>query len=523
MSSNGADSTSSVSETPEPARRRNARVRTLLVLIACCAAIFWAWRYASENLDPVRAEARAIQNRAIGALKSAKTADRLSAIHELERLQRRDESIAVSAIAAALDDEVAEVRVSACYALQSIGSAAPRTPLREDLVQAAVTALVRGLKDSEKDVRVAAAEGLGLIAARSVGPQARALEEAFGSSAPALAQCLQDSDPRVRSVSLTALGKLGAAGIARQTVNDALGRLLRDRDVATRLSAVTALSQHDRRAAPSKLLLEAVKDSSPEIRGAVISGLNPSRAGLDPWVPVLLRLAEHDPDSAVRDQCIRALGLFGPPAITPAVVPDLIGSVKSPDVQLRQQAITILGKLGPNAGAAIPELLSALTEPVAPFDAGSAAAVALGQIGPKSAAEKKIIASLTDVVRSGPVSRRGSAAGALGEFGPMAEDAVPVLIELLHEAMPDDSFYRAWWAARALGRIAPSTRFAEKAVTALRVALDAQPPSVRASAVEALSCFGAEASAAIPRISALKEDRDRDVRDAAAKALRILK
>ena len=137
---------------------------------------------------------------------------------------------------------------------------------------------------------------------------------------------------------------------------------------------------------------------------------------------------------------------------------------------------------------------------------------------PGSAEAKEVIAALTEVARAGAVSRRGWAAVALGEFGPDAEGAVPVLIKVIERCHPQLTFEREASAAKALGKIAPDTPSADKAIAALLPLLDSKRPLSQSSAIEALGRFGPKAAAAIPRIRALKEDRDRDVREAATKA-----
>jgi HEAT repeat protein len=124
-----------------------------------------------------------------------------------------------------------------------------------------------------------------------------------------------------------------------------------------------------------------------------------------------------------------------------------------------------------------------------------------------------------EVARSGPVSRRGWAAIALGDFGPTAVPAIPVLIAVLKDATPDDTFERASSAAVALGKIAPKSPSEEQAIAALVPVLQSKASLARAQAIEALAQFGPRAAAAIPGIRALEDDRDLDVREAVKKAL----
>jgi HEAT repeat protein len=189
----------------------------------------------------------------------------------------------------------------------------------------------------------------------------------------------------------------------------------------------------------------------------------------------------------------------------------------------------ILGDLGRAGLAAIPELHRILNEPLKPevvpvvapsetLDPGCAAARALGRIAPKTAAAPSVIAALIDAVRSGPPGRRGQAAVALGEFGPAAGAAVPVLIKAISDA-PDDP--KAPLAA-ALGEIAPGTPASDPAIAALLTVLESKHWPSRYVAVQALRKFGPQAAAALPRIRALKQDDDPDVRRVAAEALVVI-
>jgi HEAT repeat protein len=126
---------------------------------------------------------------------------------------------------------------------------------------------------------------------------------------------------------------------------------------------------------------------------------------------------------------------------------------------------------------------------------------------------------LSEVVRTGPISRRGWAAYSLGEFGRDALEAVPVLIQLIKEANPVDSFERAASAARSLGKIAPDTPAADEAISALQLVLNSQDGIARGSAVEALGEFGKKAAIALPRVDALKDDRDPWVKERVKRAL----
>jgi HEAT repeat protein len=539
--SNGSLNSGTEADSPKRVRRPQRGVRTLIVLVACCAVILWAWRYLSENYDPLFVESRSLQKQAIGLLGSSKPAERLAAIRELERPRAADSSTAVPPLIGALEDPVTEVRVAAAEALGSIGFGLVKQGSGGETIREAATALIRCLKDPEPAVRGAAAKTLGSIGPSVLksGPGGETIRE----SATALIRCLKDPEPGVRAAAATSLGEIASPRLASmatppidlEDVMDALVETLGDRDAKVRLAVIKALASHALESGdPPKALAEGLKDESAENRAAVVSGLNLFRRGLDPWVPLLLRLAERDPDPSVRQQCFITLNYaFKPPAITAAVVPALTASLRSEGAKVRSHVATLLSVFGADARAAIPELLRTLNEPLDPqvasvsgpfatVDPASAAASALGRIAPGSAEAKEVIAALIEVARSGPLKRRGWAAYALGEFGPAAEEAVPVLIKAINDAAPDDKFEHEASAALALGKIAPDTPSADQAVAALLPVLQSEVWFSRMNAIEALRRFGPKAAAAIPRLRALKNDRNVEIRDAAAKALRTI-
>jgi len=537
MSTNVEGPLNSGTDGPKPVRRLQTGMRTLLVLVACCAAILWAWRHSSENSDPVLVEARSIQKRAISALRSNKPADRLTAIVELDRLHSGDSAIAIPPLIASLDDPVTEVRRAAAEALRSISSSVGDSRSGGETARAAAMALIGCLKNSDAAIRVTAVNALGEIGfdVGSSGSDG----ETVRASATALIGCSKDPEPRVRSAATIALGRIvspmlastTSAPIDRKVVMDALVEVLGDRDAGVRGAAIHAMvANPDGNEHLPRVLAQGLEDESAENRAAAVSSLPVRGQGLDPWVPILLRLAEHDPDPAVREQCFRTLSYASRlSAITAAAVPALVTSLKSADVKVRSQAASILMEFKADARAAIPELIRTLNEPLDPqvvartgpgtFDPGCAAARALGRIAPGSAKAKEAIAALMEVARSGPPSRRGWATFALGEFGPAAQEAVPVLLKVIKEATLDDKFEAEAGAASSLGKIAPNTQSADQAVVALLPVLKSKPTLSRTTAIEALGQFGRKASAAIPQIRALKDDRDRDIRDAAARAL----
>ena len=152
-------------------------------------------------------------------------------------------------------------------------------------------------------------------------------------------------------------------------------------------------------------------------------------------------------------------------------------------------------------------------------DPGTVAARVLGEIAPQTPRAKEVATALTTVLRSDAFeSRREAAASSLSEFSPeQAGEAVPLLIAVANEKQGKawDLFLRT--LCRALGRLAPGTPSADKAVAALSTALDTRDPDTRAIAAHSLGEFGSQARSALTRLRALEEDEMPWVQDKVVK------
>ena len=110
--------------------------------------------------------------------------------------------------------------------------------------------------------------------------------------------------------------------------------------------------------------------------------------------------------------------------------------------------------------------------------------------------------------------RRAAAAHHVGDFGRLAQPAVPALLRALKDA---DSVMRNR-AAASLGRVHTEPGIV---IPALVACLNDRSSEVRSAAAEALGGWGSEARAAVPRLVELLDDRsDRDLMDAVREALR---
>jgi beta-lactamase regulating signal transducer with metallopeptidase domain len=210
-----------------------------------------------------------------------------------------------------------------------------------------VAALVTALRDSDAEVRRAAANSLGQL------DDKRAV--------PALLAALKDADAEVRQQSAWALGQLedhrAVSGLAaaltdgnvdvRRKAAWALGQLndesaasaltaaLHDADADVRKTSAWSLGQLELRTAPPALI-EALKDSDADVRRTAAWAL--SEMGDARAVPAL-RLMLNDADADARRNAIHALGQIRDSSAMQAI----IGAMQSKDADVRRAAAQALG------------------------------------------------------------------------------------------------------------------------------------------------------------------------------------
>jgi HEAT repeat protein len=463
-----------------PARSRRVGVRTLMALVATCAAMFWAARIVFDTAAPVNRLAREVVDGAPD--------ERLEAAQTLGGVSAGEAAVAVPALAAALQDDDERVVDAAARSLGQIGVTAARGDGR-----AAVRALAVALTDSRPGVRVAAAVALGTAAAASA-PEVDALAVALG-----------DRSVEVRSAAARALGAVG--------------------------SSHTLFP-------PEALIAALEADPSDDVRAEAAAALGQFLTGRDAATLALLRALGADVPR-VRAACdsalarLRSFRSFAKEGRTAAIVPALIEALANRERRVRYHAAAALGEIGPEAEAAVPALVAMLSEPIDPemdatrddppyWDLGGEAARALGGVAPGTPAAAQVIAALTEVIRRpGLARRRATAAEALARFGPeQLGHAVPMLLGVLRETVGEIG-PPAPSVCEALGRAAPGTLQADEAVAAMTAALDSKWEYTRSSAARALAGFGRRAAGALPRLRALAET-DPFVRTYASAAVRSI-
>jgi HEAT repeat protein len=466
-------------------------VKGLMIAVACCALITWAGLSIRDHWEGYRP---------LRAIRAGNTSDRLKAAQDLANERGIDDEAAMTALIHALDDEDARVRAAAAESLgvlvyQLLRVRPPSRPAASELIRKWIDVATRGLVLS-----------------------------------------LSDRDPRVRIAAATALGTMAQNPNPAPPTDEQVAAL-RDQSIAVRRRAARQVKGFPDETPPPELV-EALRDESAEVRAAAARALARFGPDLDRETPTLLAMLGHD-ETNVRKACDEALEAAWP---NPALVSTLIESLASRDRTVRFHAAQLLGRIGPEASDAIPALIAALKEPSGSTyaDPARGAARALGLMGPRPEAiaalvemiapEKvdRVLEAMHEAVKPGPPKagrvtwvdesyRLLSAIQGLGDIGPPAVAATPAVIAAYDKVLRARLLIAEEIPA-ALGRIAPNSAAAPDAVTVLLRALDSNDSSYYLGAIEALGHFGADASAAIPKLRAIRDEFDRSIPRAAAKS-----
>ena len=406
---------------------------------------------------------------------------------------------AVSVLVAALKDENSAVRCSACEALGGTD-------------RSAVAILLEALKDDDTWVRMTATRALGKIIGRNAFPVAPVLIALFNKKNP---QAYRNERPTYANT----LGEIGA------------------------VSAVPSL-------------IAGLSDEQAMVRNYAARALGKIGEGAVSAVPSLIA-ALDDEDSTVRYNASEALKSFGPHAI-----PSLLAMFKDENCLTREHILETFDEIGPDAASAVAALVTILNDVALDKVRGnlrSTAAKILGEIATDATAVPALIEAVKGLITPShvrePESRRLQESQrfhtgiksviALGQLGPLAVDAVPILMTKL-KSEPTDLFIAEALtriapnltepfafiiaalkhenlnvrerreAAKTLGRIGPR---AVATVSALTTALKDKDTIVRQEVAEALGQIGLGAMAAVPALVAALQDEEATVRCSIVSAL----
>jgi HEAT repeat protein len=255
-----------------------------------------------------------------------------------------------------------------------------------------------------------------------------------------------------------------------------LRKALADADSRVRVKAADLVWRLAKDEVALRTLIDALHDPNKTARSDAAGTLGISLgAAAEPAVPALIR-ALWDQDNGVRDKAAEALGRIGPAAR--AAVPALIVALKTPgdDDAAYSSTAEALGLIGPAAKEAAPFLKEKLQHPDGYVRV--CAALALWHIEDSRAGLAAARAALED--RS--CRARAVAAEVLWRMEKHPQ-AVPTLIRLLEEDEGEMTNNAQYMAARALGRIGPAAR---AAVPKLRRLLNDKELELRQTVAAAL-------------------------------------
>jgi len=295
----------------------------------------------------------------------------------------------------------------------------------------------QALATGDPQARIKAAERLG-----TMGPQA-------AEGVQALVDSLASEDPKLKTAVIDALDKIGPAA---QPARPALLPLLNNSPVEIRRAAAQALLKIGLDSAASAQWVKAFQDEDDEVAAAAAQAL--SSAGPLPkeetamlfdllktgkpvqrrhaatflgaikaeGKPAISGLADalRDTERDVRLEAAESLGKIGPRASPAALA--LGNALKDKEVAVKKASLSALGKIGPDAANAAPSLITALGD----SELHDATLNTLVKIG--KGAVRDLGRALTD---SRNTKARLELIDILGQIGPDAREAVPVLTKIL--------------------------------------------------------------------------------------------
>jgi len=398
--------------------------------------------------------------------------------------------------------------------------------IAENGVQA-VPALIEALKDDKFAYWA-------LLILRDIGPAAK-------DALPAITEKLKDKRPEIRREAVLTLGAFGEAavpsvpqiaamlndehaGTAATFVLGQLGQIPKDAEATVRtnaksddlmlsttsLWALARIHPEDKelRRETTEKLVERLKDKNAFVRVAAARAL----AALPPAPEITMPIWEKalkDADETTMRHAMDALAALGAQA-----VPRLTDALKHE--KFRVDIVYALGRIGPDAAPAAGELAKLVEDKKSRV--AHEAIIALGNIGP--GAKDAVPALIKALEQTDDKDLNFAAiAFALGKIGSGAAAAEPVLLKQLESKDDNVRLLSAW----ALAQIRPaSADVVAKAVAVLTVGLTLPELEDRLLAAEALAGFGPLAKSAVDSLKKAATDENKDVQEAAAKALKAI-
>jgi HEAT repeat protein len=367
--------------------------------------------------------------------------------------------------------------------------------------------LVKSLSETNKAVRNEVAEALKKMDAEWMK------SEVVKKEISHLLNLLEKEDKSIRTAAVEALGEIGAGAV--KAVPDLIN-LLKKNDMTA--SVAQTLGKIGQAAIPE--LIKVLTHDNDEVRESVVQVLEK----IDPrWFQNDAARREigffikhlSDDSLTARISAVRVLGEFGSAA--EAAVPMLVRLLADRDA--RKTAVKSLGKIGNGATAAIAPLIVMLAD--SDEELRSSAVKALDKIAPnwrQSESALNAVPEFMKAVGSKEASAYESPEEALCLIGSAA-------IHKLTEALAEKNKDIVSIAAKTLKKINPEwfrDKNAALAVPRLATALSDSEWYVRAAAAQVLGKIGPAAMKAVPNLVKTLADTNKNVREAAKKALEMV-
>jgi HEAT repeat protein len=359
--------------------------------------------------------------------------------------------------------------------------------------------LIRLLHSDQDEVRYNAARKLRRLGDRALPAIDSLIALLSDTGVPQMFK-VQYFGPRVQDAASAALVKIGTPSVSRLV--DSLG----SPDSETRQWAALTLGQLGPRARSSfTALLQCLKqtqgaeisDDAGELRNfmfqqCLISAVGKIGAEPERVVPILASLSKSSADPLNRAQALKSLYDADPDGTS--AIPILMEELASDDGEVLSAAVQTLGKYGPRAYPAVKKLIGLVST-------------------------QKIRSDVHfDVGLTAPVRR--DVVQALGEIGPGASAAIPVLVSTMHD---DDDQTTRLWAAAAIVQISEENAISKAAlqmlkdakaydalgaagneaalsylIEVLRADASSVPESTHEEVIQAIGEFGPGAASAVP-------------------------
>lgn len=279
-------------------------------------------------------------------------------------------------------------------------------------------------------------------------------------------------------------------------------------DTSTRKAAADTLAANGAAAVPDLTL--ALESDRVQTRAAAAYALNEIGADAAPATPTLLELLKDD-DEIVRALATSTLAQVG--LDQNVLISVLTAAIQNESGLVKDIAADALVNIGGDAVPALGNLLE--NEAVSSF-AKQSAATLIGDINQADeiggAAVQTAISILANTLNNGDSDVRRAAAESLGDFGPLADVAIPAL----SQALLGDNSSLSQTAAESL------TRIGQQSVPGLTNALNSDDPLTRLYAADAIWVLTKDSSLILPTLVSGLSDGEVETRELAALGLTYL-